>query len=49
MIEARNSSTGELVKIEHHSHGHTFKDVDPEEFELPHYHGPRGEHISYLR
>jgi hypothetical protein len=36
---------GELVEFEHHANGHFFGDTN--EFELPHYHGPSGEHLSY--
>jgi RHS repeat-associated protein len=39
------NSEGELVEFDHHSNGHFFKDTN--EYELPHYHGPNGEHISY--
>jgi hypothetical protein len=34
-----------MVDIQHHKHGHTFEDTNT--YELPHYHGPNGEHISY--
>jgi len=36
---------GEIVPIDHHSNGHRFEDDNT--YELPHYHGPNGEHISY--
>ncbi len=36
---------GRLVEFEHHSNGHFFSDKN--EFELPHYHGPNGEHLTY--
>jgi RHS repeat-associated protein len=38
---------GDLVTIDHHKNGHVFKDTNPETYEQPHYHGPKGEHISY--
>jgi hypothetical protein len=38
---------GKEVEIQHHKHGHTFKDVTPPETEGPHYHGPEGEHIFH--
>jgi RHS repeat-associated protein len=34
-----------LKTFDHHKNGHTFEDTN--EYELPHYHGPSGEHISY--
>jgi hypothetical protein len=36
---------GNPVVIEHHKHGHHFKDTN--EFEKPHYQGPNNEHLSY--
>jgi len=36
---------GNDVEIKHHSWGHQFEDNNT--YELPHYHGPNGEHISY--
>lgn len=36
---------GRNIEIEHHKHGHQFKDDNT--YELPHYQGPKGEHISY--
>ena len=36
---------GELIQFEHHANGHFFGDAN--EFELPHYHGPNGEHLTY--
>ncbi len=36
---------GNSVRIPHHKHGHFFDDTN--EFELPHFQGPNGEHISY--
>ena len=38
-------SQGEIVKFEHHANGHFFNDTNT--FELPHYHGPDGEHLTY--
>ena len=39
------NSEGELIEFEHHSNGHFFGDTN--EFELAHYHGPAGEHLTY--
>jgi len=39
------NSDGELIQFEHHANGHFFSDTN--EFELPHYHGPNGEHLTY--
>ena len=36
---------GEIITIDHHPYGHIFKDNGT--YELPHYHGPNGEHICY--
>ena len=38
-------SSGEIIRFEHHPSGHFFSDTN--EFELPHYHGPNGEHLTY--
>lgn len=38
-------SEGELIRFQNHSNGHSFSDTG--EFELPHYRGPNGEHLSY--
>ncbi|MGA5652165.1 putative T7SS-secreted protein [Streptomyces seoulensis] len=38
-------SKGNIVEIHHHANGHYFK--DKEEWALPHYHGPKGEHVYY--
>jgi hypothetical protein len=38
-------ANGDLVSFDHHSNGHLFSDAN--QYELPHYHGPNGEHISY--
>jgi hypothetical protein len=35
---------GDIVEFQHHSNGHNFDDGT---FELPHYHGPDGEHLTY--
>lgn len=37
------------IEFHHHANGHYFKNKDPdlEEWSLPHYHGPKGEHIYY--
>lgn len=34
-----------LVEFDHHANGHFFQDNNT--FELPHFHGPRGEHFTY--
>jgi len=44
MVRGLNSD-GELIEFENHANGHYFDDTD--EFELPHYHGPDGEHLTY--
>lgn len=44
MVRGLNSD-GELIQFEHHANGHFFGDTN--EFELPHYHGPDGEHLTY--
>ena len=36
---------GNDISIDHHKWGHVFKDNNT--FELPHYQGPNGEHLSY--
>ncbi|MFF6904915.1 putative T7SS-secreted protein [Streptomyces sp. NPDC012389] len=38
-------SRGREIEFHHHANGHYFK--DKEQWALPHYHGPRGEHIYY--
>lgn len=43
-LEFENSK-GETVKVDHHKWGHEFKDNGT--FEKSHYHGPKGNHISY--
>ena len=41
-------SNGKTVDIAHHSNGHSFNDVQPNQYELPHYHGEGGNgHFSY--
>jgi RHS repeat-associated protein len=44
MVRGLNAD-GELIEFEHHANGHFFDDTN--EFELPHYHGPDGEHLTY--
>jgi len=44
MVRGLNSN-GELIEFENHANGHFFGDTN--EFELPHYHGPDGEHLTY--
>jgi len=39
------TSDGDVIVIDHHASGHYFSDTN--EFELPHYHGPNGEHLTY--
>ncbi|MFH9723587.1 putative T7SS-secreted protein [Streptomyces sp. NPDC017254] len=48
LIRAIDSKGNEL-EFHHHANGHYFKNKDPEleEWSLPHYHGPKGEHIYY--
>ncbi|MEO3809287.1 Hint domain-containing protein [Sphaerisporangium sp. B11E5] len=46
MIEAKDVNNGDVV-IQHHSNGHVFKDVNPNQWSRPHYHGPAGEHGYY--
>jgi RHS repeat-associated protein len=36
-----------VVSFDHHANGHYFQDAG--EYELPHYHGPNGEHLCYER
>jgi hypothetical protein len=36
---------GSVVELDHHANGHYFSDRN--EYELPHYHGPNGEHLTY--
>ena len=36
---------GDLVTVDHHANGHYFADTN--EYALPHYHGPSGEHYFY--
>ncbi|MHB9857556.1 putative T7SS-secreted protein [Streptomyces sp. YIM S03343] len=36
---------GNIIEIHHHANGHYFKDAD--QWALPHYHGPKGEHVYY--
>ena len=43
MVKGLNSD-GELVEIEHRANGRFFSDNNT--FELPHYHGPNGEHLT---
>lgn len=38
------NKSGETIEIDHHKWGHNFPDGT---YELPHFHGPEGEHISY--
>lgn len=38
---------GNPVTIDHHKHGHVFRDVNPPQTLGPHYHGPDGRHIFY--
>lgn len=38
-------SNGEIMRFERHPSEHFFSDKN--EFELPHYHGPNGEHLTY--
>lgn len=38
-------SRGREIEFHHHANGHYFK--DKEQWALPHYHGPKGEHIYY--
>jgi hypothetical protein len=40
-------SAGNLKTFDDHSNGHWFQDAN--KYELPHFHGPKGEHISYER
>lgn len=44
MVEGLSASA-KIVTFQHHAHGHFFKDKN--EFELPHYHGPNNEHLTY--
>jgi len=37
---------GNPVRIDHHNWGHVFEDDNT--FEYPYFHGPNGEHISYI-
>jgi len=39
------NSEGKVIEVPHHANGHFFEDAN--EFELPHYEGPNGEHLSY--
>ncbi|MEU5852391.1 DUF6531 domain-containing protein [Saccharopolyspora shandongensis] len=39
------NSEGDIITIDHHSNGHFFEDTN--EWALPHYHGPGGEHFFY--
>ncbi|WP_228129960.1 LysM peptidoglycan-binding domain-containing protein [Acinetobacter sp. NIPH 542] len=36
---------GKIIEFQHHANGHYFEDKN--QFELPHYHGPNGEHLTY--
>ncbi|MGE9759247.1 hypothetical protein ACQP6U_17870, partial [Acinetobacter baumannii] len=36
---------GDIIEFQHHANGHYFEDKN--QFELPHYHGPNGEHLTY--
>ncbi len=38
---------GNQVEIEHHSNGHFFEDVEPNQIAPPHYHGPQGQHFDH--
>jgi hypothetical protein len=38
---------GNIIEFENHANGHIFDDISPNEFELPHYQGPNGEHLTY--
>jgi hypothetical protein len=38
-------SEGDIVEFEHHASGHYFADTNT--YELPHYHGQNGEHLTY--
>ncbi|MEU4267965.1 putative T7SS-secreted protein [Streptomyces sp. NPDC026092] len=42
-------SKGNEIEFHHHANGHYFKHSDPEQeqWSLPHYHGPKGEHVYY--
>ncbi|MEV6107979.1 putative T7SS-secreted protein [Streptomyces sp. NPDC051940] len=40
-------ANGNVVSIHHHANGHLFTDVEPNQWSLPHYHGPNGEHVYY--
>jgi RHS repeat-associated protein len=44
IIKAKDIKGGD-VEIKHHMDGHIFK--DNKTYELPHYHGPKGEHYTY--
>ncbi|MFD0143521.1 MULTISPECIES: hypothetical protein [unclassified Streptomyces] len=48
LIQAIDSK-GNEIEFHHHANGHYFKHKDPdqEQWSLPHYHGPKGEHIYY--
>jgi hypothetical protein len=39
------NSEGKVIEFDHHPSGHYFEDTD--DFELPHYHGPNKEHLTY--
>jgi RHS repeat-associated protein len=39
------NSEGKIIEFQHHPSGHFFGDTN--EFELPHYHGPDREHLTY--
>jgi hypothetical protein len=43
-----NTRSGKIVEFQHHKWGHTFQDKSPN-YEIGHFHGPDGEHISYER
>jgi RHS repeat-associated protein len=44
MVRGLNSE-GKIIEFRHDASGHFFGDTN--EFELPHYHGPNGEHLTY--
>ncbi|MFG3347652.1 hypothetical protein ACGF1Z_21600 [Streptomyces sp. NPDC048018] len=48
LIRAIDSKGNEL-EFYHHANGHYFKNKDPEleEWPLPHYHDPKGEHVYH--
>jgi RHS repeat-associated protein len=38
-------ANADIIEFEHHANGHVFTDTST--YELPHFHGPSGEHITY--